>query len=165
MSIPRPIFPADFKFIDNYAKRIAEYLYTEVNNTFRDVVGGNVIKTYRTYNDIDIPLTDLPCLKVYRLNQKGYFQHSEVGTSDYRLSYISRPVRKKVHELNVYITEEIIRLLITAPLEEYDNLYVSLSDTTPISVEFETLVDPENTVFEYSNINISVFTRLGSYYY
>lgn len=160
--IPSNVIPPNFNFVDALAKQVAEYLMEKVNDTFLAATNGNkVIKTYRTFNDYFIPLTDLPCLKIYRNSQSSYFLNSQVATCDFTLNYIIAANRKRVSDINIYVTEEILRLLINSAFEE---VCFSLSDTTPLQVTYEDFINPDNTVLQYSIIKFSLFNNLGTYF-
>lgn len=161
--IDKPIYPYQFDFIDPDCKFIAEYLYKEVNETFYSSLRSNIIKTYRTWNDIAIPLTDFPVLKVYTTDEE--ISENDPYTSTgfnivYALAFTSKP---KVGDVSRFVTREIIRNLVNASILDVTDegqVLFQVDWSKQIRVDYETLVSPENTIYRYATISCSLFTRL-----
>lgn len=153
--IERPIYGTDFKFIDEDTKVIAEYLYNELNTTFQNSLLKNIVKTYRTFNDIFIPIADFPVLKVYKINEVDDINLAPYTSVDFTISYILAYTQKqKVADISSFVSNEIKRLLKNADLI---NLF-QIDWTKGITTAYDTLIDPDNLVYKYTNINCTILT-------
>ncbi len=158
ISIPAPNYPQGFDFVDPDCRRIAVYLYEQVNQVFSNT-GVQMIKTFRTWNDIQIPIVDYPVLKVYASSESTLENNSYLSTQftiAYGLAYTVKP---KVGDVSRFVTKEIIRSLISAPLDE-DNIPFQVDWNAPISADYETLISPDNVIYRYSTVLCNIFTDL-----
>lgn len=156
LNLDIPYYPDKFDFIDPDCKAIAEYLYNSVNKTF-EITRQKLIKTYRAWNDIEIPTVDYPVLKVYVSGETPFENSPHLSTEftiAYGLAYTTKP---KVGDVSRFVTKEIIRNLINAPGEEFQ-FQIDWSKT--FNAEYETLISPNNVVYRYSTITCNIFTSL-----
>lgn len=153
--IPRPIYNEGFNFKDPDTNTIAKYLYDEVNFTFYPALKGNIIKTYRDYNDNFIPTIDFPVLKVYPTSEEDSAdiapQISTAFTIAYAVAYTQRP---KIGSICRLVAKEIRRLLKNGSMQEM----FQLDFTTPITVDYEDFVAPDNVIYKYATISANIFT-------
>jgi hypothetical protein len=156
MLIDTPNYPEKFDFVDADCKAIVEYLYNTVNYTFSNTKQ-KLIKTYRAWNDIEIPTVDYPVLKVYAESETVFENAPFLSTSftiAYGLAYTTKP---KVGDVSRFVTKELIRALINAPLEEF---MFQIDWRNQFNVQYETLISPGNVIYRYSTINCNIFTRM-----
>lgn len=157
--IDTPVYPSDFTFVDEDCKFLAEYLTTRINNLFQDSAKGNVIKTYRTWNDIYIPLTDFPVLKVYKVSEEFEENEDLISTAFkfvYILAFTQRP---KVADISGFIGKAIVRQLSNGSMSSDD---FQIDWRKGITTEYDTLINSDNVVYKYATISASVYTRLDS---
>lgn len=160
LDIPDPIFPPDFNFIDPDCKDIAMYLYEGVRETF-DPLHLEIIKTIRTFNDVQIPLVDYPVLKVYAESDSLYIPNTEIVSTKLVVAYgLAFTMKQKVADVSRIVSKELMRLLINASLDYFT---FQVDNDQPITTRYETLISPENHVYRYSVIDVNVFTRLSDY--
>jgi len=153
--IPRPIYDSNFSFIDNDCLTIANYLFNEVNTTFLTPLGTNIITTYRTFNDIFIPNLDFPVLKVYKLNEVDNYNIAQYSDVTINVSYVLAYTQlTKLAYVSSYVAQEIKRLLKNADL---CNLF-QINWDKPVTTTYETMIDPNQLVYKYTNIVFNVYT-------
>lgn len=155
----RPYFPASFDFIDQDCKTIAEHLTVNINETFKYALDGkDIIRTYRAYNDLAIPNTDYPCLKVYKVSEELFTPITSEMSTGFVISYIlSFTQPPKVSDVSTFVAREIIRLITNAHL--VDPPVFQVDTEKPIAVEYDTMIDPQRRIYKYTNVNCSIFTN------
>lgn len=158
MFIPRPVYDADFKFVDEDTKFIAEYLYNETNTTFSTPFPTGVIRTYRAFNDITIALTDYPCLKVYKTGETPFTNQSGPISTQFTIAYIIAFAQQHqpTTDVGTFVATELVRNLINASLLEEPLFQIDTRQN--INIEYDTFVDPQNRIFKYSTITCNIFT-------
>lgn len=153
--LPDPEYTEDFDFVDEDCKYIANYLYEGLNKTFYKPLKGNIVKTVRYFNDLFIPLTDFPVLKVYRRGYKDGIATEPQTSSTFIIAFaLAYTQKSKVSSINSYVADEIIRLLKNG---SYLELF-QLDETEGMQVEFEDFLSPENVVYKYTTITVNIFT-------
>lgn len=155
MLIPRPIYPIDFKFVDPDLLLIGGTLFSEVNATFNDVLGKNIIKTYRTFNDNFIPVIDFPILKVYKDQEREQDLNSDFLITDIVISYaLAFTQPPKVGDVSTFVSKEIRRVLKNMSTDGT----IQIDWEVGISVDYEDFIDPDNVIYKYTNIRFSMYT-------
>lgn len=158
-----PVYPENFNFSDTASKTIAEYLFTGLNETFYNALRGNIVKSYRHFNDIYPPLTDFPLLKVYPTQESGYTEFSREAITQYTIDYIMAfPKLKSVPDVSVFVAKEIKRLLLAGSYGEPQ--VFQLDPNSRLNVSYDTAVASEGsmynqaTVFRYVTVNTGFYT-------
>jgi len=160
--LEKPIYPAGFRFTDNESDYIAKYLQDKVNQVFSTVYSFPLIKTYRTFNDIAIPLIDFPCLKVYRTNERLYADYSSVLLTSFAISYIvAFSTKQLVPAISEAVSTELVRLLINSSSDDSFRYQVDFTNGYP-STQFDSFINPSNTVFNYATLNVSIYSDYKS---
>lgn len=153
--IPRPIYNVGFDFKDPDTTTIASYLFNEINITFQAALKGNIIKTYRDFNDNFIPTIDFPVLKVYPTAETDTAdiapQISTEFTIAYATAYTQRP---KIGSICRLVAKEIRRLLKNGSMQELFQLDFS----SPILVDYEDFISPDNVIYKYATLKANIFT-------
>jgi hypothetical protein len=156
LEIARPIYDNTFNFVDTDCGIIASYLFNEVNTTFLTAnQGKNIINTYRTFNDVIIPIADFPVLKVYKLNEQDNYNIGQFTDVSINVSYILAYTQKqKVADVSGYVAAEIKRLLKNADL---NNLF-QINWDKPVATTYETMIDPNQLIYKYTNTVFNIYT-------
>lgn len=152
--IDRPTYDESFKFIDSDCNSIADYLFNETNTTFYQCLRRNVIKTYRTFNDIYVPLIDFPVLKVYKQTENENVYDPFISSSfviAYGLAFTQKPTSGDV---STFVTQELRRNLKNGSILGKWQIDFSNGITT----NYESFISNDNTVYRYATINLNIFT-------
>jgi hypothetical protein len=150
-----PVYPVGYDFIDDDCRELGEYLANEVNQTFADALGGNAIKTFKPFNDVFIPITDFPVLKVYKSKEVSLDFLSNIANTEFTISYsLAYTQSAKTADVGVIVAKELTRLL---KVYSYRN-GLQLDHDTPITVQYDELIDTENTVYTYATIKCNFLT-------
>jgi hypothetical protein len=158
LNIPNPNYPNDFKFIDPDCNMVATYLYDGVRDTF-DHLQIEIIKSIRSFNDVQIPLVDYPVLKVYAESDSLYMPNSELVSTNMKVAYgLAFTMKQKVADVSRIVSKELMRLLVNASLDEF---HFQLNNDNTLTANYETLISPEQHIYRYSVIDVNVFTRLS----
>lgn len=153
--IPKPIYPLNFNFQDEDSHYIANYLYVELNKTFKDAIKGNIVKTFRDFNDNFIPVIDFPVLKVYPTRENDTGDISPQISTTFIIAYaVAYTQRTKVSSVCRYVSKEIRRLLKNGSLEGKFQLDFS----SPIDVEYEDFIAPDNVIYKYATLTVNIYT-------
>jgi hypothetical protein len=158
---PRPIYPFGYKFIDKDCEFIANYIANEVNETFYDALRYNVIKSIRTFNDLFVPLTDFPVLKVYRSSETNSFNEVEISTKFKIIYALAFTQKTKVADISSFVGREIRRVLSTGSLDNLYQIDWGNSGENTIDIEYEDFIAPDNTVYKYVTVTCPIFTLDG----
>ena len=151
----RPVYSNKSEIVDIDNKTIADYLFNEINTTFNSVFPNRVVKTCRYFNDITIPLTDFPVLKVYKKNELDTVLISPYYYVDMTVNYIlAYTEEKNIANISTLVAKEIRRLLKNASVE---GLF-QLDENTDIYIEYNTLVNNSNIIYNYTNVNFKILT-------
>lgn len=158
LTLPAPNYPPKFDFVDPDCKAIAQYLYDSINEVF-STTGVQMVKTYRTWNDIQIPTVDYPVLKVYA-SAEALFQNAPYLSTQFTIAYgLAYTTKPKVGDVSRFVTKEILRSLVNGPLDD-SQFQFQLDWDTPPRVEYETLISPDNVIYRYCTITCNIFTRI-----
>ncbi|MGL5923678.1 hypothetical protein [Chroococcidiopsis sp.] len=160
--IERPQFPNDFDFQDHDTSIVAKYLFNETNKTFENVTAlpnRQIIKSYRTWNDIAIPLIDYPVLKVYAVSELVKDNQPFSATSLTIAYGLAFTVKQKVPDVSRFVVKELVRNLSNAAFEDAPKF--QLDWTNGLRVTYETFLSPENTVYKYATIDAAIMTHLS----
>ena len=159
--LDRPNYPSGFDFIDIDCKRLGEYLANEVNETFSTALGYNIIKTLKPFNDIFIPLTDFPVLKVYKSSEQALDFLSNIADTQFTISYsLAYTQAAKTADLSVIVGRELVRLLKVYSFRGG----LQLQQDVPITIEYDELIDSDNTVYTYATIKCNFLTIASDAY-
>ena len=159
--LDRPTYPVGYDFIDDDCKNLGEYLANEVNETFAVALDGNAIKTFKPFNDIFIPITDFPVLKVYKSNETSLDFLSNIADTEFTISYsLAYTQASKTADVSVIVAKELVRLL---KVYSFRN-GMQLQHDVPITVQYDELIDTENTVYTYATIKCNFLTIASDAY-
>lgn len=154
--IPRPIYTNTFDFKDADTHFLATYLFTEVNKTFQEALGGDIIKTCRDFNDNFIPIVDFPVLKVYPTRENDSADIAPYISTQFTISYaVAYTQKPKIGSVCKLVAKEIRRLLKNASTE----CYFQVDYSSPIDIEYEDFISPDNVVYKYVTITVNIFTQ------
>lgn len=161
MRIPEPDYTLKTLLKDSELDYLGEYLIGKVNNSFDEKEP--VIKSFRNFNDIAIPLIDFPCLKIYRTRETIFSSYSSLIISELTLNYISSFTGNKnvIADLHENVAKEITRVLINASVDPSFNLQLDFSNGYP-TTSFDTFINPSNTVYKYATVNVSIYSDFRS---
>lgn len=163
MDITQPIIVPISSSSDVETEQFAAYLYQNLNRIFYNANKGDIVKTYRTFNDISIPLIDFPCLRVFKTNNIPYADYSYSNIFQYTVNYIiAFTSRQKTSDISAYVGREILRLLINSNFE--DSFPLQLDFSFEPNVEYDTLISPNNTVYKYTNVTFRAYSALTNAY-
>lgn len=149
------LYPLGFSFVDPHCKLIAEYIGTELNELFLVSAQGNVVNTIKAFNDVFLPLTDYPVLKVYKLNESIVDPLSNIFRTNFNIVYsVAYNLSSKTTDLGAVIGKEIARLVHV--LSFRDGL--QLDHGSAVSVDYDEMIDLENAVYSYVTVNCTFLT-------
>lgn len=153
--IPRPDYSSAADFIDKDIKIISEYLFNEVNTTFQPVLNKRIVKTVKPFNDVGMPLTDYPVLKIYRLSEQDTILIHPALYVDLNINYIlAYTTDQKVADISSLVAKEIRRLLKNASILGM----FQLDENTGINIEYDTMINPDNIVYKYTTVTCKILT-------
>jgi hypothetical protein len=157
--IPSPLFPTNFSFVDPDCKFLAERIYCDLNTTFQLALGGNIVRTLRTFNDNFIPLQEFPILKVYKDAEEELDLNSDILSTKFIISYALAFVQApKIGDVSTFVSKEIRRIL--KNLSETDRIQIDWN--SGLSIDYEDFIDPKNVVYKYTTIRVFIFTSPSS---
>jgi hypothetical protein len=149
------IYPVGFDFIDPHCKLLVEYLTTELNELLFNAVGTNVVKTPIPFNNIFIPLSDFPALKVYKTDEVAIDPLSNIFMTSFQISYIlAYNTTQKTSDLGAIVGKEISRLLHVFSFREG----LQLDTTSPVTIDYDELIDSSEAVYSYVNVSCKFLT-------
>ena len=107
------------EFIDFPCKTIATFLQEKLNQLSTENYKFKVVKSIRNWNDENIPISDFPCLKVFRerdnFSNSSYkvtsvinIQYGVVITANYKYTPALNQIGKYIHSLLTTINDDII---------------------------------------------------------
>ena len=159
MYVPNPNFLVDNPTVDEDTEDIATYLKNQINSTFYTALNYDVVKTHRSYYDIAIPIIDFSCLRVYKTADTAYADYSVSNISQYTINYIIAFTTKQVvADISAFIGRDILRLLVNSSLES--NSIFQLDTSSLPTLEYDTFIAPNNTIYKYTNVSFSAYTAL-----
>lgn len=105
------------QFIDTQCDEIAQYLQTKLNLLSKDNYAFKFVNTWRNWDDRNIPITDYPCLKVfreadvfvtnsYKTTSQIKIEYGVVLSSNYKYVPALNQIGKYIHALIATIDEE-----------------------------------------------------------
>lgn len=153
--LDKPLYPQGMDFVDEDCKFIAEYLYAGLNDTFYNSLRTNIVKTVRYFNDLFIPVTDFPVLKVYKIAIEDSIHLNPQAVTKFNISYaLAYTQRTKIASVGSYVADEIARLLKNA---SYSEMF-QLDDASGIQTNFQDFISPENVIYKYVNVVVGIYT-------
>ena len=149
------IYPIGYDFTDEHCRAIADYLTTELNELFLTAVGANVVKTAIPFNNIFIPLSDFPVLKVYKTEEVAIDPLSNIFLTAFQISYaLAYNTASKTSDLGAVVGKEIVRLLYVYSFRDG----LQLDTTVPVTADYDELIDGSDAIYSYVNVSCKFLT-------
>jgi hypothetical protein len=124
------------EFADTQCDKIANFLQDKLNTISLENYKFKVVKSIRNWNDENIPITDFPCLKVfrngdtfstnsYKVTSQLTVQYGVVITANYKYTPALNQIGKYIHTFLATIDEEDDTVIVSRNVPPTGQLVVS----------------------------------------